>query len=364
MLNDIHALKLHFHSHLATLKRAGNEERAARYAEIFAPAAKIACFHPLGGLEGRAALAESLLTPLWAAFPDLERCTDIVLTGASDDGLWTASLGHWVGTFEQPWLGIAPTGAVISLRFGEFLRWDAGRVTQGYLLFDLLDFFRQAGVYPASLFRPRGVEDRWPPPPAGLGTLRTETPPAESQFSLHLVSAMLRDLSSMDPTTLDSSQQSKFWHPEMMWFGPGGIGTSRRLKGFQDVFQRPFLEAFPDRLTERPRCRIGDGFFCAAAGWPSGSATHRGSWLGIAPTGQPVTLRAMQFWRRDESLLRECWLLFDQLDLLEKMGFDALAEARAISKLTSSSLADAVNSISEAHTPTELAPDDPSHDRV
>ena len=39
----------------------------------------------------------------------------------------------------------------------------------------------------------------------------------------------------------------KHWHPNFMWYGPAGIGTTRGMKGFEDYHQIPFLVAFPDR---------------------------------------------------------------------------------------------------------------------
>jgi hypothetical protein len=54
-----------------------------------------------------------------------------------------------------------------------------------------------------------------------------------------------------------------------MWYGAGGIGTTRGLKGFEDYHQIPFLVAFPDRKGSDIGhfIRIGDGHYAVTGGW-------------------------------------------------------------------------------------------------
>ena len=42
-------------------------------------------------------------------------------------------------------------------------------------------------------------------------------------------------------------QLERYWHPKMNWYGPTGIGTARRIAGFRNWHQIPFLKAMPDR---------------------------------------------------------------------------------------------------------------------
>ncbi len=100
-------------------------------------------------------------------------------------------------------------------------------------------------------------------------------------------------------------------------------GATRGLKGFQDFHQIPFLAAFPDRHGGHHKASFGDGHYAGWVGWPSLHATHSGgSWLGLPPTGRPVTMRVMDFYRREAALLRENWVFIDLLDLMLQLGLD------------------------------------------
>jgi hypothetical protein len=135
--------------------------------------------------------------------------------------------------------------------------------------------------------------------------------------------------------------QKQYWHPKMMWYGPSGIGTTRGLQGFVDYHQLPFRTAFPkrkgggqwDEIADMKArhggghyIRIGDGPYSVTGGWPSIFATHVGDdFLGVGPTGRPVTMRVMDFYLHDEGLIRENWVPLDVLDLLRQMGVDVMA---------------------------------------
>ena len=42
--------------------------------------------------------------------------------------------------------------------------------------------------------------------------------------------------------------QEAYWHPDARWIGSGGCGVKPNLKAFQDGWQRPFLNAFSDKV--------------------------------------------------------------------------------------------------------------------
>jgi predicted ester cyclase len=321
---NLHTLKLNFHDHLAKVMAALPSARAAAFADCFAPDVVLNAFHPVNTVRGKQAIIKTVLQPLWNAFPDLERCDDTILTGHFKDADWTVAYGHWIGTFAKPWLGIAPTCGAVSLRFGEYMRWQDGKVVEVFWIVDMLDLMRQAKCFPRRLTPPRGLTDRVPAPPRGLGVSLQARDDFDAMQSLKLVEAMITGLMSYDQKTLESMGMERFWHPEMMWYGPGGIGTSRALIGFQDVHQRAFLNAFPDRIGGDHKCRVGDGVFVASTGWPSVRASHRAPWLGAAATNDRISMRVMDLWRREDHLLRENWVMIDQLELLLQMGVDVL----------------------------------------
>jgi predicted ester cyclase len=122
--------------------------------------------------------------------------------------------------------------------------------------------------------------------------------------------------------------QARFWHPDMVWYGPSGIGTTRGLNGFEDYHQRPFLHAFPDRQGGDHKARLAEGSYAATTGWPSLSATHLGQYLGCPPTGKQVGMRVMDFWRRKGDLLVENWVFIDMIDLFLQLGVDLFERMR------------------------------------
>jgi predicted ester cyclase len=44
--------------------------------------------------------------------------------------------------------------------------------------------------------------------------------------------------------------------------------------------------------------------------------------MGIAPAGQEITMRSLDFWRCEEGLIRENWVLVDLLDVYRQIGVD------------------------------------------
>ncbi len=298
-------------------------------------------FHPIEKLDGPAAVAEQFYGPLCAAFPDLERRTDIFFGGywaGSPPGMpdagnanggedwWCTAMGHYIGTFRQPWLGIPATGEPATLRFGEFYRWKDGRITEARILLDIVDLARQAGrrLLPPS----SGLEILVPGPQPHDGLLTGPTDPAVGENSMRRALAMFAGLSSYDGKTLDSMRMERFWHPNMMWYGPTGIGSMRGVGGFQRHHQAPFLHAFPDRIGAGHRTRFAEGPFVASTGWPSVRATHAGSYLGVPATQRKIGMRVADWWRCDGTWLTENWVLIDLPHLLLQMGVDVMAQLR------------------------------------
>ena len=92
---------------------------------------------------------------------------------------------------------------------------------------------------------------------------------------------------------------------------------------------------------------FGEGEYVAVTGWPNMKQTiTHGGWLGIAPSGQEVSLRSLDFWRMDGGLIRENWVLVDLLDLYHQVGIDVFARLGEFNK--------ARNTKSPSHFTTEM----------
>jgi predicted ester cyclase len=290
--------------------------------------------HPINHLQGREALIADYWEPFLRSFPDLQRRTDVFLGGQFGGHDWVCATGYFTGTFAQDWLDIPATNSKISIRFGEYCKVSTGKIEETYLLLDILDVMRQAGI---QLLPPsRGAEGLVPGPATEDGVLLKDQDEIDTEKSLALVDAMIAGLLSYDQVNLTSMNMVDFWHPEMKWYGPGGIGTTYGLKGFEDYHQRPFLEAFPDRRAGDHKARLADGNYVATTGWPSVKATHAGEYLGVAATNKQIGMRVMDLWHREGELLTENWVLIDMIDLFLQFGIDLLDELQRSTRKSAS----------------------------
>ena len=95
------------------------------------------------------------------------------------------------------------------------------------------------------------------------------------------------------------------------------------IAALQALFAKPYAqhgglkgarEAFPDwRVTVEDRILAGDKIV-ARNTW---SGTHRGAFLGAAPTGKQITIRTIDIWRVQGGQLAEHWDVID-IGALEK----------------------------------------------
>ena len=297
--------------------------------EVLVPDVQFCVSHPINTLNGIEAVQTSWLEPLRNALPDVERRDDVFLIGENPKGdLLVAAHGHYVGTFSQNLFGIPATRAAVRLRYGEFYQLEAGKVVKAYVLLDFLDLMRQAGVAPLH----SSAEGLVLAPRTHDGVRFEIADPLTSQQSRDLVIAMANGLGEYDHKTLASMGMNRFWSPEMMWYGPSGIGTTRGLAGFEQYHQAPFLQAFPDRSGNFPPIKrfglIAEGQYVASGGYPSLGATHLGTYLGTPATGQEINMRVMDFWRREQNLLSENWVIIDLPNLFLQFGVDLFAHLK------------------------------------
>jgi predicted ester cyclase len=336
-------LRATVYQRLAALAEAAPGVLSAHLEKLAHPHAQWRAAHPMNQSAGNAAALAQIYGPLKTAFPDMERRDTIFVGGSYKGRIQIAAVGHYCGTMRENWLGIPATNKTIYLRYGEVYQVDAdGRVIQAYLLWDVLDVMRQAGVWPLAPML--GSAEMWPGPLTPDGVRLAPSDPVQSEVSIAQTLAMHRTLGEHDDRNnlsrdaLIAMPQCKHWHPKMMWYGPAGIGTTRGLDGFVDGHQLPFRLAFdrPQGTIEQVNAekerhgaghyiRIGDGPYSVTGGWPSVYAMHNGGgFCGMPPTGRPVFMRVMDFYLHHEGLIRENWVPLDMLDLFKQMGFDAL----------------------------------------
>ena len=293
--------------------------------------------HPFGDLTGGDQFYETCLAPLFVAVPDLERRDYIVMEGTDEHGHdWVGCGGYFTGTFVGPWLDIPPTGHLMHMRFHEFYRVAGGKVVEVQAIWDIPEVMVQANAWP--LAPSLGREGVAPAPASQDGLDVAARDHAASAASLKLVLDMLTGLSKHPSQGgPEVMELDKYWHPRMTWYGPSGIGTARGIAGFRNWHQIPFLNGLPDReggvTSDLISHFFAEGNYVAVTGWPNMEMKVTGSgWLGIAPGGQAIKMRSLDFWRVENGLLRENWVLVDLLDVYRQLGVDVFARLREFNK--------------------------------
>ena len=320
------------HDAKTLVARMGGVTEGLAAAEIFAPDADIQLAHPfetldLAGFEAKA------LEPLRAAFPDLERREVICIAGSDAAGAtWVGVCGHWVGTFNAPFLDFPPTGRAASIRFHDFFRIEDGKIVEMQGLWDLPELMMQAGVWP--MVPSLGREWLVPGPMTQDGL----TVSGDGTAALDVVGDMLGHLGK-NADGVKAMRLDAFWHPRCAWYGPAGIGSARGIEGFRRHHQIPFLSAMPDRVGDPAGGHFfAEGDYVGFTGWPGMSMTLSGpGWLGIPATGQKITMRSLDFWRVESGLIRENWVLVDLLDVYAQLGVDVFSRMKEMPGWTSGS---------------------------
>ena len=191
--------------------------------------------HPFHEQRGAGDVANSFWAPLKRAIGPWQRRPDMFLAGMNqlDDGasLWVAEMGHLMGMWDAPWLGIAPSRKLSFLRYAEFHRVQDGRIAETASYFDVLNFLSLAGH--ATVPSVTGIETLSPGPRTHDGLLHAPQDPVEGKTTVDLISAMVTDLRA-NTVQSPGDHIARFWTPDMCWFGPGGIGAS----GFFDGYRR------------------------------------------------------------------------------------------------------------------------------
>ena len=301
----------------------------ARLAELIAADCLVQLAHPLETLPGLTGLLEAAYAPLLHALPDLERRDFIVMAGQSQGQDWVGCCGHYMGVFENAWLDIPPTQHLAAMRYHEFFRFVDGQIVEIQALWDIPQLMMQAGAWPLS--PSLAVEWVVPGPASNDGIISSPYDEPRSKASLQWVSDMLNAL-ARSPEGVEAMRLDKYWHPKMMWYGPAGIGSMRRISGFRNWHQIPFLKAMPDRGVFMDKgIMFGDGDYVGFTAWPGMSMTISGDgWLGIAAAGQEITMRSLDFWRCEKGLIRENWVLVDLLHVYAQLGLDVFERMREL----------------------------------
>lgn len=280
-------------------------------------------FRPLRHLSGSDKVYSQFWKPLIHAIPDLIRRPYVFMGGEFEGNAWVCGTGEFIGSFIHDWLNIPANGKSVRFRFGEFCKIIDDKIAEIRIIVDLPDLIRQSGVH---VVPPSFGRDIWiPGPSTGDGVIMNNVNVEDSRKTLALVEEMIfGGLNKYDGINQNSQELEKFWHPQMVWHGPVGIGSAYGLDEFKQNAQGPIVGAFPDRRGVGHQARIGEGFFAASTGWPSLVGTHVNNFMDWRATGKQIGWNIMDFWRRDGDLLVENWVMIDLIGAALESGVDLL----------------------------------------
>ena len=294
--------------------------------------------YPFRELSGPDQTAACFWTPLKQSLTRMQRRQDIFIAGINEiesdknaAGTWVMSMGNFMGLFDRDFLGIRATRKIVNLRYAEFSRVEGGKITRTGMFIDLIGLMAQAGCYP--LPPSTGVYYNYPGPRDHDGLLFTDAPPSEGVDTLDLVNRMINDLAALNesgsmgcpPETLE-----KTWSPDMLWYGPAGVGATYTIPRYQMQHQLPFRNNLTDKKFVGHVCRFAEGNFACFFGWPNLSNTPLGGWLGLPGGKINATMQVVDVYCRKGDKLSENWVLIDIPYWLKQQGLDLFERTRDI----------------------------------
>jgi len=281
-------------------------------------------FHEQSGAE---AVMDVFWRPLKDAFGPIQRRPDIFFAGRNElDGfssIWVVEMGHLMGTWDRPWVGLAPSHKLTFLRYCEFHRIEEDRIVETASYVDILNLLAQSGRHPSS--GTTGSVLLTPGPATHDGLLYEAHDEAEGRASVGLISAMVKDLRAHSVGSPED-HMTRFWTQDMCWFGPGGIGASAFFDGYRRGHSGPFENGLEYLRHTEHVARLGEGNFGGFFGYPSLTLRSTGGFMGLPPSDVAADMRIVDLYRRDGDKLAENWIFIDIPHFLAMQGVDILAE--------------------------------------
>ncbi|MBF2761294.1 MAG: ester cyclase [Ectothiorhodospiraceae bacterium AqS1] len=282
-------------------------------------------YHPFGE-QDVAGCAKRFWRPLKRSLGSMQRRLDIFFAGTNEiddhQSVWVVSMGHLMGLFDHPWLGIRPTGKIVMLRFCEFNRVTKEGIAESAMFFDIPHLMMQAGQYP---FPPQSAAQLVQPGPATHDGLVYEAKArAESEATLSLINKMIRDIGQWQGRLSLEDELRRTWSKQMIWWGPAGIGATYTIERYAKQHAGPFRAGFIERSPTTHRARLAEGHYGGFFGWPNFTVRPAGGFMGLPPSDERVEFRVIDIYRREGDRLVENWIFIDLLHLWQSQGVQLL----------------------------------------
>ena len=285
-------------------------------------------FHPFHLQTDAATVSTLFWQPFRHALTHMQRRMDVFFAGRNfiDDGasVWVCSMGHLMGLFDNPWLGIRPTGKIAMLRYAEFHKIEDGKIAETAFYFDIPHLIMQAGYAP---FPQQAAAHMVQPGPAPHDALLfDDADHDEGQATMEAMNSMISDLGTWESGLPLEDELARSWHDDMIWWGPAGIGATYTISRYAQQHSGPFRAGLSDRSGTGHIARIAEGHYSGFFGWPNFTAKPTGGYMGLEPSDQTCEFRVIDIYRRDADKLKENWVFIDMLHFFNQMGNDILGE--------------------------------------
>jgi len=323
-------------AHHAAIVQANADTVADALAQHTAPDWLWRGMHPFHEQRGAAAVAAAFWNPFLSAMTAVQRRPDIFMAGLNEiDGfqsVWVVTMGHLMGLFDRPWLGIRPTGRIAMLRFVEFHKVEGGRITETAHFFDIPHLMIQAGQNP---FPPAtGAHLVQPGPATHAGLMWGPQNPALGHATLAAINAMLNDMgkrSRGEGGWNYENELARTWNDDMIWWGPAGIGATYTIPRYIKQHAGPFREALSEGYRFNGHlCRMAEGHFGGFFGWANLTLRNKGGYLGMTASPNFADMRVVDLYREENGKLSENWIFIDILHYLNMQGLDVLARMASL----------------------------------
>ena len=287
---------------------------------------------PFDEQTGAANVAEVFWGPLRHAITRMQRREDVFFAGrhmfADDGAVWVVSMGHLMGLFDAPWLGIRPTRKLVMLRYCEFHRVTGNQIVETAQFIDIPHLMTQAGQNP---FGPATAQHLVQPGPLTHdGQLFSPQDPSEGRATLGAINAMISDLGTWQMGLPLEEELARSWRDDMLWWGPEGIGATYTIARYAKQHSAPFRAAFAEREKTTHIARLAEGRYGGFFGWPNFTARPTGGFMGLPATERRAEFRVIDIYRRDGDKLAENWIFIDMLHFMRSQGVDVLGRLAQI----------------------------------
>ena len=285
-------------------------------------------FHPFNEIQDLEHLFKDFWQPLKKSFTNLQRRMDIFFAGSnslsSNRDVWVVSMGHLMGLFDTPWIGIKHTNKIAMLRYCEFNKIVKGKITEVAMFFDIPHLMIQAGLKPFPL--ETGISLVQPGPISHNGLLFEEQNLIDTKNTSELIEQMINDVkmrNNFDKISL-IKELRKNWKEDMIWWRPSGIGSSFTIERYVEQHALPFRNNFINRKFNGHICRLSEGMFGGFFGWPNLTLTPNKKFMGLKTTKKSSDMRVIDIYRREGNKLAENWVFIDFLHFWKMQGIEIL----------------------------------------